>query len=119
MLAVGLLVLTITAAAISIGIARADARNDDSTLMSVGAPPNITRLVAMWQALLTVFLAAAVGVCLGLWIAWGLSPLQPAASFVVPTRIVGFAVFGLPAIIALGALAFTRPARVSAYRLAA
>jgi putative ABC transport system permease protein len=119
LLAVGLLILTIAAAAISIGIARADARNDDSTLMSVGAAPSITRLIAMWQALLTVALAALSGIGIGLAVAWALSPLEPAASFVVPTGLVVFVAFGLPALMGLGALVFTRPARVTAYRLAA
>jgi len=118
-LAVGLLVLTIAAAAISIGIARVDARNDDSTLMSVGAPVGITRLVAMWQALVTVSLAVLAGTGVGLAAAWALSPAWPAVPFVMPTVLVIFVVLGLPFLMALGALAFTRPARVTAYRLAA
>ena len=118
-LAVVLLVLTIAAAAISIGIARADARNDDSTLMSVGASPGITRFVAMWQALLTVLLAALVGTFLGLAVAWAFSPGTPGAPFAMPTTLILFVLVGLPAIMGVGALAFTRPARVTAYRLAA
>ena len=118
-LAIGLLVLTITASAVSIGIARVDARNDDATLMSIGSSPGITRLIAMWQALVTVALAAVFGTAIGLILAWAIAPLEPVAPFAVPVPMVLFVTLAMPLLMALGALAFTRSAKPVAYRLAA
>jgi len=118
-LAIGLLILTITASAVSIGIARVDARNDDATLMSIGSSPGITRLIATWQALATVAIAGIFGAALGLGLAWALAPGTPAAPFAVPVALVAFVTLGMPTLMALGALAFTRSAKPVAYRLAA
>jgi len=118
-LVAGLVALAFTAAAVSIGLARADAGHDDATLVSVGASPAVTRHIAMWQAIWTVGLAVFVGTGLGLALAWAISAAQPGAPFAVPWQVVGVVALGLPVVIAAGAFAFTRPARSYAYRLAA
>jgi ABC-type lipoprotein release transport system permease subunit len=98
------------AAAVALGLARADGRRDDVTLSSVGAHPGLRRNVALWQAVLLTATGAVLGGVLGLLglAMLGLASLLP---FAPPWPQVALLVLGLPVIIAVGSWLVTRPAQ--------
>ncbi|TFD62748.1 ABC transporter permease [Cryobacterium suzukii] len=98
------------AAAVALGLARADGRRDDVTLSAVGAHPGLRRNVAFWQAVLLTGTGAVLGGILGLLgpTMLGLVGLLP---FAPPWPQVALLVLGLPVIIAVGSWLFTRPAQ--------
>jgi putative ABC transport system permease protein len=97
------------AAAVALGLARADGRRDDVTLSAVGAHPGLRRNVAFWQAVLLTGTGAVLGGILGLLgpTMLGLVGLLP---FAPPWPQVALLVLGLPVIIAVGSWILARPA---------
>lgn len=98
------------AAAVALGLARADGRRDDITLSAVGANPGMRRNLAFWQAVLLAGTGAVLGGILGLFgpAILGLVDLLP---FAPPWPQIGILVLGLPLIIAVGSWLLTKPAR--------
>lgn len=109
----------IACTSIALGLARADARQDDLTLASLGASPTLARAVAAWQGALIVGVATTLGLALALgWVA------VDSRSFVdypfAPTWwLLGVAWVGAPATAGLLGWTFTRTPTTIHYRLAA
>ncbi|MFE6995267.1 FtsX-like permease family protein [Microbacterium sp. NPDC057659] len=103
--------IVIAAAAISLGLARIERRDDDATLAAVGATTRVRRAIGAWQALIIVGVGCAVGIAIGLIGAWALT--QAAA----PTLMLADLPFlwltalgiGLPLMIALFSLGIRPP----------
>jgi hypothetical protein len=108
--------IAIAAAAVAIGLARFDGRQDDATLSSLGAGRRIRRDFAFWQALVITGAGAVLGAVTGLVPALALSanadmPFAPPWLQIVLTAV------ALPLVIALGNWLFTRSSRISVRRV--
>ena len=108
--------IAIAAAAVAIGLARFDGRQDDATLSSLGAGRRTRRDFAFWQALVITGAGAVLGAGTGLVPALALSA-NTAMPFAPPWLQIAFTAFVLPLIIAAGNWLFTRSSRVSARRV--
>lgn len=104
---------------VALGLARADARRDDFTLASLGAAPGMTRASAGWQGAIISGVAAAIGVATGLLTSWAQGHQLLGVDFAPPWLWLGVAVVVTPTVVGLLSAAFTRPVRVTHYRLAA
>jgi len=124
-------IITIAAAAVAIGLARADARRDDEVLDAVGAPPRLRRGIAFWQAIIVGLLGSAVGALvallpvLALRIPQWVSTLEgttlngaPLSSFAPPWLQLGIGVVVIPLVIALGSWLLLGRRRVAVRRAA-
>ena len=98
------------AAAVALGLARADGRRDDVTLSAVGANPGLRRSVGFWQAVLLTGTGAVLGGALGL-LGPGMLGLVDLMPFAPPWPQLLLLVVGLPLIIAGGSWLLTRPAQ--------
>lgn len=108
--------IAIAAAAVAIGLARFDGRQDDATLSSLGAGRRIRRDFAFWQALVITGAGAVLGAGTGLIPALALSA-NTAMPFAPPWLQIAFTAVVLPLIIAAGNWLFTRSSRVFARRV--
>lgn len=113
------LLLVFSSVSIALGLARADARQDDFTLASLGASPQLARSVAAWQGALIVGLAGAIGASVGTAWVWvnGFSTLN--RDYVLPWWWIVTAWLALTGVVALAAWAFTKAPKAVHYRLAA
>jgi putative ABC transport system permease protein len=108
--------IAVAAAAVAIGLARFDGRQDDATLSSLGAGRRIRRDFAFWQALVITGAGAVLGAAMGLVPALALSA-NADMPFAPPWLQVAVIAVALPLVIALGNWLFTRTSRVSARRV--
>lgn len=113
------LLLVFSSVSIALGLARADARQDDFTLASLGASPQLARSVAAWQGALIVGLAGAIGAVVGTAWVWvnGFSTLN--RDYVLPGWWIVAAWLALTGVVALAAWVFTKVPKAVHYRLAA
>lgn len=109
LVAVGVLI-SFAAAAVALGLARADGRRDDITLSSIGAGAGLRRTIAFWQAAILAGTGAFLGGIVGLLGPGmlGLVGLQP---FAPPWPQVMILLVALPLVIALGSWLVTRRAK--------
>jgi len=98
------------AAAVALGLARADGRRDDVTLSAVGANPGLRRSVGFWQAMLLTGTGTVLGGALGL-LGPGMLGLVDLMAFAPPWPQLLLLVVGLPLVIAVGSWLLTRPAQ--------
>lgn len=98
------LLATLSAAAIAVGLGRIDGRRDEFTLWSVGADPTHIRLIAGLQAGTQTLLAVVFGVIIGLIPGYGIwgSPVT-GINMAPPWLHLGIMLIGLPIIFGLGA----------------
>ncbi|WP_298868104.1 FtsX-like permease family protein [uncultured Microbacterium sp.] len=109
-------VIVIAAAAISLGLARIERREDDATLAAVGGTRRLRRAVGAWQALIIVGIGCLLGTGIGVVGAWGLTQAggRYAMSDLPVLWLLGLAI-GLPLAIALVSL-LIRPPRADLTR---
>ena len=107
--------IAIAAAAVAIGLARFDGRQDDATLSSLGAGRRVRRNFAFWQALVITGVGAVLGAGMGLVPALALSA-NADTPFAPPWLQIALTAVALPLAIAVGNWLFTRRSRVSARR---
>ncbi|MBN7793000.1 ABC transporter permease [Microbacterium esteraromaticum] len=98
-------IIVIAAAAISLGLARIERREDDATLAAVGATERLRRGVSAWQAVIIAGVGCVSGVMLGVIGTWVLTQAAPSTRMTdLPVLwLLGIAI-GLPGVIALVAL---------------
>ncbi|MGV8884961.1 MAG: FtsX-like permease family protein [Microbacteriaceae bacterium] len=108
--------IALASAAVAIGLARFDGRQDDATLASLGASPGVRRSFAFWQALILTGVGVLVGTAIGLVPALALSAMQN-FPFSPPWLQIGLIVVALPAVISVGSWVLTHRSRLSARRL--
>jgi hypothetical protein len=108
--------IAIAAAAVAIGLARFDGRQDDATLSSLGAGGRVRRNFAFWQALVITGSGAVLGAGMGLVPALALGA-NADTPFVAPWLQIGLTALALPLAIACGSWLFTRRSRISARRV--
>ncbi|GAA1439097.1 hypothetical protein [Leifsonia poae] len=92
--------VAIAAAAIAIGLARADGRRDENTLAAVGASPRIRRGFGFWQAVVLAGVGAVLGALVGLVPALALTLPGSATQFSAPWLQIAVAATVLPLAIA-------------------
>lgn len=106
------------ATGLALGLARADARRDDRTLASLGAPPRLTRSVAAWQGTILVGFAVWIGMLCA--VALDLIRAQEdSVASAPPWEAITVALLVPPLIMAGAAWVMTRPPKPTHYRLAA
>jgi hypothetical protein len=93
--------IAIAAAAVAIGLARFDGRQDDSILASLGANRLVRRSFAFWQALVITGVGAVFGAALGVLPALALSA-NPGIPFDPPWLQIAITATLLPLVIACG-----------------
>lgn len=106
------------AAGLALGLARADARRDDITLVSLGASPSVARAVAAWQGALIVGIAGGIGMVCALI----LDVVRAGATLEGGSLQWGVLVVGLlvpPAVVGAAAWVMTRTPQPAHFRLAA
>ena len=108
--------IAIASAAVAIGLARFDGRQDDATLSSLGAGHRVRRSFAFWQALVITGAGAVLGAGMGLVPALALGANSD-IPFAPPWLQIGLTAFALPLVIACGSWLFTRRNRVSGRRV--
>ena len=108
--------IAIAAAAVAIGLARFDGRQDDATLSSLGAGRQVRRNFAFWQALVITGAGAVLGAAMGIVPALALSANADTA-FAPPWLQIGLTAVVLPMFIACGSWLLTTRSRVSARRV--
>jgi hypothetical protein len=108
--------IAMAAAAVAIGLARFDGRQDDATLSSLGAGRRLRRDFAFWQALFITGAGAVLGAGTGLIPALALSA-NTAMPFAPPWFQIALTAVALPLVIAAGNWLFTRSSRISARRV--
>ncbi|MFB7184893.1 FtsX-like permease family protein [Streptomyces sp. NPDC056230] len=124
-------VVTLGAAAITTGLAKADAEADLNTLSAVGAPPGVRRKLSGFQCLVVALTGVVLGTLAGLVPAVALrfvdlrealramriDPTQSAYTpIVLPWATIGLLVVGIPLLAGVLAAAFTRSRLVLARR---
>lgn len=95
-------------AAIAVALGESEAREDQRTLLAVGADPRIRRRIASARAGVLGLLAGLLAVPAGLIPAWGLLASRDVA-LVVPIAEIALTVLALPVAAIVGALLLTRP----------
>ena len=108
--------IAIASAAVAIGLARFDGRQDDATLAALGAGHVVRRSFAFWQALIIAGVGTLLGAGMGLVPAFALDgnsnmPFSP------PWLQIGLIVVALPLLIACGSWLFAGRSKVSARRM--
>lgn len=109
-------VIAIAAAAVAIGLARFDGRQDDATLSSLGASGIVRRSFAFWQGMIIAGAGTLLGALTGLVPALALSA-NPDWPFMPPWLQIGLTVLVLPVLISLGSWLLAARGRVSARRV--
>ncbi|MDQ1570069.1 MAG: putative transport system permease protein, partial [Actinomycetota bacterium] len=105
--------IALGAAAVAIGLARADGRRDDYVLGATGASPRLRRSFGFWQAVCLAGTGAIIGVALGIVPVLALS-LSPAATtvggllFSPPWVQLALAAVAVPVVIASGTWLLSR-----------
>ena len=107
--------IAIASAAVAIGLARFDGRQDDATLSSLGAGHRVRRDFAFWQALVITGAGAVLGAGMGLVPALALGANSD-IPFAPPWLQIALTAAALPLAIAVGNWLFTRRSRLSARR---
>ena len=103
--------------AIALSLAAAETRDDQRTLLSVGADPSIRRTLAAGRAAILAGLGGLLAVPAGLLPVWGLLATTDGIPFAPSWSTIAVAVLGLPAVAVTGAWLLTRPAAPwAAYR---
>ena len=108
--------IAIASAAVAIGLARFDGRQDDATLSSLGAGHRVRRSFAFWQALVITGAGTVLGAGMGLVPALALGA-NADIPFAPPWLQIGLTAFALPLVIASGSWLFIRRNRVSGRRV--
>ncbi|MET1051205.1 MAG: FtsX-like permease family protein [Mycetocola sp.] len=109
-------ILFLGASTVAIGLARADGRQDDATLASVGATRMLRRNFAFWQAVIIVGVGVVTGAAAGLLTSYALSVLDTTGTlaFIPPWPVLAGLVVGMPLVIAAGSwLVASRPTTLS------
>lgn len=124
-------VVTLGAAAIATGLAKADAEADLTTLSAVGAPPRVRRTLSGFQCLVVALTGVLLGTAAGLVPAVALrlidlreavknmrvQPMESAYTpIVLPWATIGLLAVVVPLLAGLGAAAFTRSRQTVARR---
>jgi hypothetical protein len=107
--------IAIAAAAVAIGLARSDGRQDDATLSSLGAGHRVRQNFAFGQALVITGAGAVLGTGMGLVPALALSA-NADTPFAPPWLQIALMALALPLAIAVGNWLFTRRSRIPARR---
>lgn len=105
----GNMLITLAAASVALGLARADGRRDDSTLSSLGASPMLRRSLGFWQAAVLSGIGSIVGVILGTVPALVLALPGGPMPFALPWQQLLLAAVAVPLVIALGSWLATGP----------
>ena len=100
-----LVALSVTAVAVALG--EAESRQEQRTLLAVGADPRIRRRITAARAALLALLAGLLAIPAGLIPAWGLLAARD-APLIVPLPEILAAALVLPLVGALGSLALSR-----------
>lgn len=105
--------IALAAAAIAIGLSRAEGRRDQWILTALGSSPALRRSYAFWQTISITITGAVLGVALGLIpvAAIALQHGQTAIPFVAPWPQLAAAAIGLPLLIAAATSTTSRPPR--------
>jgi putative ABC transport system permease protein len=98
----------LSVAAIAVALGEAEARNDQRTLLAVGADPRIRRRIVASRAAVLGLLAALLALPAGLIPVWGLLASRD-TPLVVPVLELVLVVVALPAMAAVGGLLLSRP----------
>ncbi|MDR2996545.1 MAG: hypothetical protein LBU78_00335 [Microbacterium sp.] len=103
--------IVIAAAAISLGLARIERRDDDATLAAVGATTRVRRAIGAWQALIIVGVGCVAGIAIGLIGAWALTQAAAPSLTLADLPFVWLAALGvgLPLVIAVVSLGIRPP----------
>lgn len=103
-------VIVISAAAISLGLARIERREDDATLAAVGATAGLRRRVSAWQAVIIAGVGCVIGVLLGVIGTWALTQAASTTRMSdMPLPWLLAIAVGLPLVIALVSLLIRPP----------
>jgi hypothetical protein len=100
--------LALGVAAIAVGLGESEAREDQRTLLAVGADPRIRRRIASARAGVLGLLAGFLAVPAGLIPAWGLLASRD-VELVIPVAEIALTVLALPLAAIIGALLLSRP----------
>jgi putative ABC transport system permease protein len=115
---VGAGIIMLGAAGIATGLAQADARADQATLMAIGATPRLRKTLAACQALAVAGLGALLGFLSGLVPALAFVEAVPSLKLAVPWLPVAGILIGLPLLAAIASWLFTRSQLAMDRRLA-
>jgi putative ABC transport system permease protein len=107
-LILGATIITVGSAGISTGLAQADARADQATLLAVGATPRLRRSLAASQALAIAGLGSLLGFISGLVPALAYVGAIDTLTLVMPWGTLALLLLGIPALAAAGAFLVTR-----------
>lgn len=110
--------IAIGAAAVAIGLARADGRKDQAALTAVGASPRVRRGFGFWQAVVLTGTGAVLGAAVGLVPALALTLPGSGTTFTAPWLQIGATAVLMPLVIAGATWVFTGRGR-SDFRRAA
>lgn len=105
---IGAGVIMLGAAGIATGLAQADARADQATLLAIGATPQLRRTLAASQALAVAGLGSTLGLLSGLVPALAFIDAVPTLSLAVPWLPVLAILIGLPLLAASASWLLTR-----------
>ena len=109
--------IAIAAAAVAIGLARFDGRQDDATLSSIGSSPFVRRNFAFWQALVLAGIGAALGGAVGLLPAIAFTLPGADLTFAAPWLQIATTVVALPLVIACGSWLFVKRSKIQPRRV--
>lgn len=101
-------VIALGAAAVAIGLARADGKRDSATLWSVGGGTLLRRGVGFWQALIVTGVGAVLGAGLGLVPPVAFAATADNLDFAAPWLPLAVTALGMPLAVALGGWLLTR-----------
>jgi putative ABC transport system permease protein len=108
--------IALASAIVALGLARIDGRQDDSTLMAIGASQRTRRGVAFWQAVILTGTGALLGVVTGVVTAFAFALPGTGTEFVLPWLQLGIAAIGLPLTIAVVMVLLVRAPRAQLNR---
>ncbi len=109
--------IAIAAAAVAIGLARFDGRQDDATLSSIGSSPLVRRNFAFWQALLLAGIGAVLGGAVGLIPAIAFTLPGAELTFAAPWLQIATTVIALPLLIACGSWLLAKRSKIQPRRV--
>jgi hypothetical protein len=111
-------VIAIGAAAIAIGLARADGRRDQAALAAIGAGPRVRRGFGFWQAVVLTGTGSVLGAAVGLVPALALTLPGTGTTFDAPWLQIAATAVLMPLAIAAASWLFVGRGRVSVRRAA-